>query len=217
MVDKFSREYPVASILVPSAILALVCSLLTAAVADDRPLPTVSVITLLFAGSINSFLVIHSLYAERSIRTDPPMWRIRLALVAAMFWFITSSIMNGVALPSHSALIQLGAGLVFGAFMAPSSWHDKMVHDHKLFDLEQPLWTTQAGSTFVTCSGFAVLIVAGLACLFAPDTASGLFAVIIAIPLMMPLRPTNRICWRERDWLAFSAIAALVIGVFSAT
>lgn len=182
----------------------------------DHVLPVLSGAAFLFAGTFNSFLVASALYVERSVRRDAPLWRTRYAFSLALFWFVGQVILLGTALPSTEAVIQLGGGLVFGAFMARLVRHDEMVVGDGAFDLERPLWATRTGDVVNTYQGFAPLGVALLMALFAPGTAMGIFLLVPMILVMLPLGLKNRTRWRERGLLALSGMAALVVGLFAA-
>jgi hypothetical protein len=181
----------------------------------DHVLPVLSGAAFLFAGTFNAFLVASALLVERAVRADPPLWRTRYALALALFWFLSQTIVLGTALPSTEAVTHLGAGLVFGAFMARVVRHDEMVVGDGLFDLERPLWATWTGDVVNTYAGFAPLGVALLMALFAPGTAMGIFLFVPLILAMLPLGLKNRTRWRERELLVLSVTAALMLGLFA--
>lgn len=216
MFAKSQREYPALFILVMSAVMALLYPLFGAVLPKDRVLPTLSGMGFLFAASVNTFLVMNALDAERMVRSDPPLWRVRLAVAQGIGWFVAMVVLMGEPLRSVESLIWLGTALVYGAFMARLTRHSEMVFGSGLFDLDRPLWTTPVGGFITTWSALAVVGTAGAVALFAPRTEFGLFAVILVIPFMLPFGLKNRTWWREREWITLLAFAALMLGLFAA-
>lgn len=182
----------------------------------DRALPTLSGMGFLFAASVNTFLVMNALYAERMVRSDPPLWRMRLAVAQGAHWFVAMVVLMGEPLRSVESVIWLGTALVYGALMARWTRHAEMVAGSGLFDLDRPLWTTRVGGFFTTWSAVAVVGVAGAVTVFAPRTGSGLFAVILVMPVMLPFGLKSRTRWREGLWVVLLSTLALMVGLFSA-
>lgn len=215
MLSTFQRDYPAVSILVYSGVMALLYPLFGAVSLGDRLLPTLSGMGFLFAASINTFLVMNALYAERMVRSDPPLWRARMAVAQGVGWFVAMVVLLGEPLRSVGSVIWLCAALAYGAFMAGSTRHAEMVIGSGLFDLERPLWRTSMGDFLTKWSAVGVLGVAGLVTVFAPRTEIGLFAVIIALPFISPFGVKNRTRWREREWLMVAAVAGVMLGLFA--
>ncbi len=216
MLSKFSRAYPLISVGVWSGLLVLFYLVWRWVYPRDHVLPVLSGAAFLFAGTFNAFLVGSALLVERAVRADPPLWRTRYALALSLFWFVSQVILTGTALPSGQALVQMGAGLIFGAFMARLVRHEEMVVGDGAFDLERPFWATRTGDVVITYAGFAPLGVALLMALFAPGTAIGIFLLVLLILVMLPLGLRNRTRWREREMLALAGVAALVVGLYAA-
>jgi hypothetical protein len=216
MFARLSRDYPAVSILLSAAGFALLYPVFRAISSGDDPLPFVSAMAFLFAGSVNAFMLISALYAERAVRNDPPLWRIRAVIAGGINFFLLTAVLTGVALPSGAALSLLSAGLVFAAIMVRFLRHEDMVVAPGLFDLERPLWATGMGDAVATYSGFAMMGWVVLIALFAPSTAFGLFAVILLMPWMLPLNLKAGKRWLERDWLPLSAVAGVMVGLFTA-
>lgn len=214
MLSKFSRAYPLRSVFVWSSLLAVLYLLYRWFLPEGHVLPGLSGAAFLFAGTFHALLLWSALYVERSVRSDPPLWRMRYALALALFFFVGQVVVTGTELPSTEAVMQLGAGLVFGAFMARLVRHDERVVGDGAFDLERPLWTTRTGGLISTYAGFALVGVALLVALFAPNTRTGIFTVILLSSLMMPLVPKDRQRWSASDVVALSGTAALMVGLF---
>lgn len=117
---------------------------------------------------------------------------------------------------SVESVIWLCAALGYGAFMAGLTRHSEMVAESGLFDLERPLLRTPVGGLLTTWSAVGVLGVAGVVTVFAPRTEIGLFAVIIAIPIMLPCGLKNQTRWREREWVTVMSFAGVMLGLFAA-
>ena len=216
MFARLSSDYPAVSILLSAAGFTMLYPVFWAISPSDDPLPVVSAMGFLFAGSVNAFLLISALYAERAVRNDPPLWRIRAAIAGGINFFLLTAILTGVALPSGAALSLLSAGLVFAAMIVRFLRHDDMVVAPELFDLERPLWATRVGGAVATYSGFAMLGWVVLLSLFAPSTAFGLFAAILLMPWMLPLNLKAGKRWHERNALPLSAVAGVMVGLFTA-
>lgn len=216
VLSKFSRAYPLLSAFVWSGLLAVLYLLYRRFVPDGHALPVLSGAAFVFVGTFNAFLVDTALYVERSVRRDPPLWRTRYALASAAFFFVSQVIVTGTELPSNLAAMQLGGGLVSGALMARLVRHDEMVVGDGAFDLERPVWTTRVGGFVTTWAAFAVVGVAGAATVFAPRTASGLFAVILLMPVMLPFGVKSRTRWHEGRWVVLLSTLVLVLGLFAA-
>lgn len=216
MFAKFQRDYPATSILFLSGFMASLYPLFCAVFPKDRVLPTLSGMGFLFSASVNAFIIINALYAERMVRSDPPLWRTRMAVAGGVHWFLAMVILSGAELPSIEAMIGFATAIVYGAVTVRLMRHSEMVVESGLFDLERPLWRTPVGDIFTTWSALAVLAVTGLATLFAPSTGIGLFAVILVIPFMLPFGLKNLTWWREREWLTVLAFAGLMMGLFAA-
>lgn len=216
MFSRFQRDYPFVSILVLSGVMASFYPLFGAILPGDRVLPTLSGMGFLFTASINTFLVMNALYAERMVRSDPPLWRARMAVAQGVGWFVAMVVLMGEPLRSVDSAIWLCAALGYGAFMARLTRHSEMATGSGLFDLERPLWRTPVGGFLTTWSAVGVLGVAGCATVFAPDTKIGLFAVIIAIPIMLPVGLKNQTRWRERECVTVMSFAGLMLGMFAA-
>lgn len=212
---KFQSDFPAVSIIVMAGVMASLYPMFEA-VFPKRVLPTLSGTGFLFAASVNAFVVFNALYAERMVRSDPPLWRTRVAVANGVHWFMAMVVLVGVPLPSTEAAIWFGTALVYGAFMARLTEHSKMVFESGMFDLERPLWATPVGERITTWSAFAVAGVAGLVTVFSPQTAVGLFAVIIVIPFMLPFGLKNLTRWRERELVTLLAFAGLMVGLFAA-
>lgn len=216
MFAKVQREYPTVSILVMSGVMALLYPLFGAVWPKDRALPTLSGMGFLFSASVDTFLVMNSLYAERMVRSDPPLWRVRMAVVLGMHWFVAMVVLVGEPLRSVESVVWLGIALGYGAVMARWTRHSEMVFGSGLFDLDRPLWATRVGGFVTTWAAVAVVGVAAAVTVFAPRTEIGLFAVILVMPFMLPLGLKNRTRWREREWVTLLCSLALLVGLFAA-
>lgn len=216
MFARFRSDFPAVSILAMSGLMASLYPLFGMGFPKDRVLSTLSGMGFLFSASVNAFIVCSALYAERMMRSDPPLWRTRMAVAIGVHWFVAMVVLMGVPLPSAEAAIWFGAALVYGAFMGRLTEHSKMVFGSGMFDLDRPLWTTPVGDRITTWSAFAVAGVAGVVTVVSPQTAYGLFVVIIVIPFMLPFGLKNLTRWREREWVTLLAFAGLMVGLFAA-
>lgn len=213
---KFQREYPAVSILVMSGVMASFYPLFGAVLPKDRVLPTLPGMGFLFAASVNTFLVMNALYAERMVRSDPPLWRVRMAVAQGVGWFVAMVVLMGEPLRFVESVIWLGTALFYGAFMSRLTLHSEMMAGSGLFDLERPLWRTPVGGFVTTWAAVAVVGVAVAVTVFAPRTEFGLFAVILVMPFMMPFGLKSRTRWREGLWVVLLSTLALMVGLFSA-
>ena len=216
MFAKVQREYPTVSILVLSGVMALLYPLFGTVLPKDRALPTLSGMGFLFSASVNTFLVMNALYAERMVRSDPPLWWVRMAVVLGIGWFVAMVVLVGEPLRSVESVVWLGIALGYGAVMARWIRHSEMVFESGLFDLDRPLWATRLGAFVTTWAAVAVVGVAAAVTVFAPRTEIGLFAVILVTLFMLPLGLKNRTRWREREWVTVLAWMGLMLGLFAA-
>lgn len=216
MLKRFSRAYPLLSILFWSGLFSLGYLAYRWYAPDGHVLTVLTGTAFLLYGTFSAFLLLNALYVERAVRRDAPLWRARFAIAWALWWFLSQIIVLGIELPSAEAVVQLGAGLFSGALLANLSRHDEVEVGDGAFNLKRPIWATRTGKLVSTYAGFAVFGHALLVALLAPGTAIGIFFVALLFPVMMPLVLKSRTRWRERELVLGVIVAAgVILGLFA--